>query len=358
MTVGQKIQKLRKNANLSQEDLAEKLLVSRQTVSLWETDQTLPTIDNLRLLKEIFHVSIDELLCEEEKNELEEGTASDAEEKDEFEYSFTLTDDERIKKINKGLMFAFLEKKIWLFAIIAVVIVLGIIGKAQAKQLTLPVLTMLIVSIVAVRSAIQINKGNKNSIDVLKRTFYKYRFTESGLECAVFLENAEFVRKTFQKSEIKIVYETDGILMIVLNKDKQGFIIDKLSPECDGRLLSFVTEFQKIKNIDKEHNLVSTFSKLFVIFSVISPIIGLGLMVSFAPKVDKTSIETAIATVTNQIKYSWAFYLMLPVTVGEIVFGAIFKRRGHKLTHNIVIGAITTFLCLIYGSFFIFFGLA
>jgi hypothetical protein len=128
---------------------------------------------------------------------------------------------------------------------------------------------MLIVSIVAVRSAIQINKGNKNSIDVLKRTFYKYRFTESGLECAVFLENAEFVRKTFQKSEIKIVYETDGILMIVLNKDKQGFIIDKLSPECDGRLLSFVTEFQKIKNIDKEHNLVSTFSKLFVIFSVI-----------------------------------------------------------------------------------------
>jgi transcriptional regulator with XRE-family HTH domain len=111
MTVGQKIQKLRKNANLSQEDLAEKLLVSRQTVSLWETDQTLPTIDNLRLLKVIFHVSIDELLCEEEKNESEEGTASDAEEKDEFEYSFTLTDDERVKKINKGLMFAFLEKK-------------------------------------------------------------------------------------------------------------------------------------------------------------------------------------------------------------------------------------------------------
>ena len=268
MTVGQKIQKLRKNANLSQEDLAEKLLVSRQTVSLWETDQTLPTIDNLRLLKEIFHVSIDELLCEEEKNELEEGTASDAEEKDEFEYSFTLTDDERIKKINKGLMFAFLEKKIWLFAIIAVVIVLGIIGKAQAKQLTLPVLTMLIVSIVAVRSAIQINKGNKNSIDVLKRTFYKYRFTESGLECAVFLENAEFVRKTFQKSEIKIVYETDGILMIVLNKDKQGFIIDKLSPECDGRLLSFVTEFQKIKTLTK--SIIS--SAHFQSFSLFSPL--------------------------------------------------------------------------------------
>jgi len=37
-------------------------LVSRQTVSLWETDQTLPTVDNLRLLRDVFGVSIDELL--------------------------------------------------------------------------------------------------------------------------------------------------------------------------------------------------------------------------------------------------------------------------------------------------------
>lgn len=357
MTVGQKIQKLRKNANLSQEDLAEKLLVSRQTVSLWETDQTLPTIDNLRLLKDIFHVSIDELLCEEEKNESEEGTASDAEEKEEFEYSFTLTDDERIKKLNRGLMFAFLEKRAWLFVILATFIVLGFIGKAQKNQFALPTFVFIIVSIVTVRSVILINKRNKNSLGITKRTFYKYRFTESGLECAVFLENAEVTRKTIQRSDIKMVYETDGILLIVLNKGENSFIIDKLSPDCNGKLLTFVTEFQKIKKVDKEHNLVNIFSKLFVIFSVISPMIGLILMVNLAPKIDRTSIETAISSMTNQIQYSWAFYLMLPVTVGEIVFGAIFKRRGHKITYNIVIGAITTFLCLIYGSFFIFFGL-
>ena len=66
MTLGENISKLRKMNDLSQEELAEKLLVSRQTVSLWETDQTYPTIENLLLLKEIFGVPIDKMLCEKE----------------------------------------------------------------------------------------------------------------------------------------------------------------------------------------------------------------------------------------------------------------------------------------------------
>ena len=62
MTTGEKIQQYRKGLDLSQEELGQKLLVSRQTISLWEKDQTLPTIDNLIRLGEIFGVSVDELL--------------------------------------------------------------------------------------------------------------------------------------------------------------------------------------------------------------------------------------------------------------------------------------------------------
>ena len=47
---------------MSQEELGQKLLVSRQTISLWEKDQTVPTIDNLIRLREIFGVSVDEIL--------------------------------------------------------------------------------------------------------------------------------------------------------------------------------------------------------------------------------------------------------------------------------------------------------
>ena len=67
MTTGESIQKYRKEQGLSQEELGQKLMVSRQTVSLWETDQTVPTIDNLVRLKEIFNVSIDDLLAGDDK---------------------------------------------------------------------------------------------------------------------------------------------------------------------------------------------------------------------------------------------------------------------------------------------------
>ena len=70
MTIGESICKHRKEQGLSQEALGKKLLVSRQTISLWEKDQTLPTIDNLIRLKEIFGTSIDEILaCNSDKPE-------------------------------------------------------------------------------------------------------------------------------------------------------------------------------------------------------------------------------------------------------------------------------------------------
>lgn len=69
MTVGEKIQYYRKKIGLSQEELGQKMLLSRQTISLWEMDKTLPTVDNLLRLKEIFSVSIDELLSENEPKE-------------------------------------------------------------------------------------------------------------------------------------------------------------------------------------------------------------------------------------------------------------------------------------------------
>ena len=67
MTIGESIYKHRKERGLSQEELGEKLHVSRQTVSMWEKDQTVPTVDNLMRLKEIFGLSIDKILCAEEK---------------------------------------------------------------------------------------------------------------------------------------------------------------------------------------------------------------------------------------------------------------------------------------------------
>lgn len=62
--LSQNIKKYRKENNMSQDELAEKIGVSRQSISLWETDQTQPTIDNVIALSKIFNVSSDILLSE------------------------------------------------------------------------------------------------------------------------------------------------------------------------------------------------------------------------------------------------------------------------------------------------------
>lgn len=62
MTLGERIAALRSEKKLSQGDLAEKLNVSRQSVSKWETGASVPELDKLLLLSEVFGLSLDQLV--------------------------------------------------------------------------------------------------------------------------------------------------------------------------------------------------------------------------------------------------------------------------------------------------------
>lgn len=61
MTLGENLQNLRRAAGLSQEEVAGKLFVSRQSVSKWENGQAEPGVENLKALAELYGVSMDEL---------------------------------------------------------------------------------------------------------------------------------------------------------------------------------------------------------------------------------------------------------------------------------------------------------
>lgn len=62
MEIGQQIIRYRKQQALSQEELTEKVYVSRQSISNWENDKTYPDIYSLLLLSQIFQVSLDQLI--------------------------------------------------------------------------------------------------------------------------------------------------------------------------------------------------------------------------------------------------------------------------------------------------------
>ena len=66
MKFSEKLQKLRHEQNLTQDDLAEKIFVTRTAISKWETDNGYPSIESLKLLAKLFNTTIDELINEED----------------------------------------------------------------------------------------------------------------------------------------------------------------------------------------------------------------------------------------------------------------------------------------------------
>ena len=95
MTTREKIAKLRKENNMTQEQLAEYLDVSRQSVSKWESNVTFPETDKLLKMSELYECSIDYLL----KEEIEEKNVTQIKTKQSFYKTFEYTSTKRIKGV-------------------------------------------------------------------------------------------------------------------------------------------------------------------------------------------------------------------------------------------------------------------
>lgn len=66
MKFSEKLKKIRKENNLTQEELARGLYVTRTAISKWENDKGYPSIDSLKLISAKFNISIDSLMSEED----------------------------------------------------------------------------------------------------------------------------------------------------------------------------------------------------------------------------------------------------------------------------------------------------
>ena len=97
MEFNEKLQELRKQKNLTQEELAEHLYVSRTAISKWESGRGYPSIESLKVISEYFSVSIDELLSGAEILCLAEA------------------DNRQKEKCFRGLVFALLDISIIMF---------------------------------------------------------------------------------------------------------------------------------------------------------------------------------------------------------------------------------------------------
>ena len=163
MTIGEKIEQYRKDAKLSQEELASKLFVSRQTVSQWENNQTSPTIDNLLRLCDIFSVSMNDFFGNKE-------TASDKLAKCEEQYEWKYAEDELnivFQTINEEDVRTFKRK---VFAEVLIAIATIFFKMWSGLAIILPFLIMRIISFPATQN---IYKNNcKKAIEEISNRIY------------------------------------------------------------------------------------------------------------------------------------------------------------------------------------------
>lgn len=121
MSLGQRLLDLRKSKQLSQEEVAEKLNVTRQTISKWETDQSVPDFDKIIPLCKLYEISTDELLTG--KKEIKDIEIKSEKVKDESKKS------KRAKGISIGVLLYFVSI-VWIMISIPVLLMNPIVSSA------------------------------------------------------------------------------------------------------------------------------------------------------------------------------------------------------------------------------------
>lgn len=130
MTLGEKIQELRKASGISQEQLASELKVSRQSVSKWELNNAVPEVNKIIMISELFSITTDELLKERENQDLNIS-------KEENDYPANTSTIEAITKLNmanKQVRIGFITIIMGLIMLILEFMFLPLFGKMHKAQ--------------------------------------------------------------------------------------------------------------------------------------------------------------------------------------------------------------------------------
>ena len=333
MTVGERIQYYRKKIGLSQEELGQKMLVSRQTVSLWEMDKTLPTVDNLIRLKEIFSVSIDDILSEAEPIEENKNEPKEA-----YVFKYEKSD---LQEVFKKARFPLIKRAI-VFTIACIVLFI-FFAASDAPDIMLGLLLgyFLLGVISHIKGYFAYGKAWKTSESRILESTYSYEIFDGYF--ILNISKNEEVTKTLKIyfDDIEKIQSFGNYL--VLQIAGQSYIIKKdvLIPE--STFITFCNNTPNKVEAKKPKDKLKIISILLFVLSICT-IWGALIGVAILSGINHAMTENM-----------WIFFLFLPVPIASIVFGFYLKKKGYKYKKNVIVGIIMAALLCIYGSFTFFF---
>ena len=333
--LGEKIQFYRKNKNMSQEALADALGVTRQSISLWETDQSMPSTDNLLKMSELFNASIDEL-CGNKKEEVDDYIA-----KGESVYD---------KQLLKKAYLQFNKRRIVL-GIVGILLSLAIIISLVIEGVSIPFIILAIVFCLIFTSTLvsliyQINKRVLSTIRLNPSIVSTYYFYNDYVKAFTKTTYGNSTRQLFYK-DVKKKEVTNDTLYLLFD---ESFIVIKLENlDSKERLLEKFQLSEKTKKGKKYNPVMNGILVALFVLSICSIFIA---MITVGICENLSRYPQSLGTMTE---YMWIFFLFLPIPVSSFVMGIIYKIKGYKCLKNIIAGSIMAFFLFIYGMFTILF---
>ena len=355
MTIGEKIQFYRRKAGLSQEELAKRMLLSRQTVSLWEIDKTVPTLENLIRLKEIFGVSVDDLTCDDQPTEDIENEISfesvaeerkdepDGEQEEAYElYDTSIPDNvhtyryeaDALKRIFKKLT---LRNVIVIIAttVLWVFFLIGVISNSN-YEIDVELILLGALSVAATYAWVvhlRTRKLWKKSIAEMIQCVYSYQIFDSYFVLNVFKNDEAKRWYKVDFSEIEAIRRVDEYLLLTVSG--QLYIIKKQDlPE--GSPLFDIYRNSKLKKKSK----LSARKKVASITLFV-----LSILAIFGALVVMAILSSTVYPYVTGNAFMWVFFCFTPISIACMIFG--FRNRVKK---NIIVGIIITVLLCCYGS--------
>ena len=329
MTVGEKIQKYRKDLDLSQEELGQKLLVSRQTISLWEKDQTVPTIDNLMRLSEIFEISVDEILNSENKEQNAEIQPNES-----YRFTFSKQELSEIYRLQRKSVY----KSPLIFTILCILMILFFIGSSAPDVMIGFAFGMFLIGAVShIKGIRAYSKAWKNSTERICKSVYEYKVFENYIGVNIYRENERIRESKCFFTDIEQIQQFGKWLFLQFGG--QSFIIRKSDLKENSAFYSYMYKNPSKIIEPPVSNKWRTISIILFVASLLS-IMGALALVGAVSNANGLFVENM-----------WLFFLLTPIPIASIIFGFVLKSKGYKYKKNIIVGFIMTFFLCIYGSF-------
>lgn len=328
MAIGEKIQKYRKELGLSQEELGQKLLVSRQTISLWEKNQTLPTIDNLIRLSEVFGVSVDEIL------DLDENENNESLPFESYRFTYTETELNELYRLQRNSFY----KKPVIFAIILIAGIFALMNSSDTDLMIGIVFGVLCIHLYSyIRGFLTYKKGWQNSVKHICESIYEYKMYGDYFDLKIFRNNETIRVYKCYFSEIENIQILGNWLLLQFGG--QVFIIRKSDLKENSAIFSYM-----YVNPSK-----TTETSISSKFKIISDILFIS---SFLSVLGATAFWGYLTNLNQQVTENmWVFFVFAVIPIVSLIYGFFLKSKGYKYKKNIIAGIVMTIFLCIYGSF-------